>query len=84
MDITNLIELGIAGVSIGAIIYIVKVFLKRLNDKDKLFTETINNHLHEDKETKEKMAGKFEKFAESNHNTDKSINRLIDKLDQKL
>ena len=84
MNEIPLTELATGGVSISAILYVVKVFLKRLDDKDKLFTTTINNHLHEDKIMKEKMSSEFSKFVESNHNTSDSINRLISKLDAKL
>jgi len=84
MNEIPLTELATGGVSISAILYVVKVFLKRLDDKDRLFTTTINNHLHEDKVVKEKMSGEFSKFVESNHNTSDSINRLISKLDAKL
>lgn len=75
-------EIATGGVSVGAILYVVKVFLKRLDDKDKLFTTTIENHLDHDRQQKEKMTVEFSRFTEATRNTDIAINKLIDKLNR--
>lgn len=68
-------EYGALGLMIGALVLIIRAFLKHLKCKDQIFTETIQNHIHEDVEIKEKLISSHDKLSEV-------INRLINKLDK--
>ena len=65
-------ELSIALASVSAIGWIVRAFLQHLRQKDETFTNTINNHLHDDMVVKERLVN-------SNENLSKVIQRVLDK-----
>ena len=72
MEAIPITELSIGLAAVAAIIWIVKAFLNHLTKKDEAFTNTINNHLHEDTEIKAKL-------AVSHENLTKAIERVLDK-----
>ena len=48
MEINDFVNLGIGGVAIGAIVCIVKEFLKHLRHETDEFSVVIRNHMHDD------------------------------------
>ena len=66
-------ELGVAGVAIGTLGWVVKAFLAHLKGKDESFTKTINNHIAHDTEAKEKQTTAFNDLT-------KSLNKLESKF----
>lgn len=77
-------ELGIAGLSIATLGWMLKAFLAHLKEKDRVFTETIekkdaiftttiNNHIAHETEAKEKHTVAFEGFA-----------KIMERLEKKL
>ncbi len=65
-------ELSIGLAAVGSIVWIVRAFLNHLGKKDEAFTNTINNHLHDDMMVKERLVN-------SNDNLSKVIQRVLDK-----
>jgi len=73
MENLPLTEYTIAGIAIGAIVWLVKAFLSHLKNKDIIFTETINNHMNHVAESNVKLEASHSKLSEA-------ITRLIEKL----
>lgn len=73
MEGLPILEYGVAVASIGALVIVIRAFLKHLKCKDASFTSTINNHLSHDIEAKEKLIGSVDKLGEA-----------IDRLEGKL
>lgn len=73
MNELPLAEAGIAITAVGSIVLIVRYFLSHLKEKDKIFTETINNHLEHEMKIKEKHAVAFEGFA-----------KIMERIEKKL
>lgn len=55
MEIMQFLDLGAIGAMLVVLVWIVKAFLSHLKSKDEIFSETINNHLHDDAELKGKL-----------------------------
>ena len=59
------LEYGVAVAAIGALVIVIRAFLKHLKCKDQQFTEVISNHLQHSTETHEKLIASNEKLSDA-------------------
>ena len=63
MNLIDFAQLGVAGVSLIIILFIVREFLKFLKRQEDNFNEIIKNHLHSDVEAKNRLEKSHLKLA---------------------
>ena len=69
----QLIQLGIGGVSIGAIVIITKCFIGFITVQEKNFTKLLGNHIQHNSQA-------FNDLKESNYKLSIAIDKLLERL----
>ena len=64
MNEINFLEYGVAGGAITALIILVRYFLQHIEKKDRLFSETVNNHLTHSTAVQEKLCSSVDKLCD--------------------
>ena len=64
MDNIPYSEFGALGLAIGAVVLIVRYFLQHIEKKDKMFSETVNNHLTHSVQVQEKLCSAVDNLCD--------------------
>ena len=84
-------EYGVAIFAIGALVFVIRAFLKNAKDKDIVFTtymkkkdeafsSVINNHLNDAAKINREMIASNQSLAKSHERLEGAIVKLVDKL----
>ena len=84
MEALPFAELGVSGVAIATIFWIVRAFLQHLTVKDEKFTAVVGNHIDHSTRANIKLARSIDHNIKTNQELKESHEKMTRVLDDKL